>query len=202
MSAIIGEGTARGNILYLTSLVDKGRSRNGVIAPLKTALRQVLQVTEGAGWEQTDMRHFDAQDAMVRFKNLTMGKYSPDSYRAYETRVSRAIKWYRKFLDNPGWSPQDSLRENAVQNKQAVDKAGFTRTAVAVRTHAPYPAVVARSDSHSHELAESVDVMNYPFPLSKGGVVSLSVPRAITHADVKRLTAFLEALVVEEHADG
>jgi len=105
--------TAKGLIDYLDSLVDKGRLRAGVVAPLKTALIKVLEKTEGDNWGKVDVIKLDVADAIARFKNLTLGVYTDASYRAYELRTMRTIKWYENFLANPGWFPKESTVRNS-----------------------------------------------------------------------------------------
>src|SRR5882672_3109155 len=110
MTENIGNGTAQGAVDFLNSLVEKGRSRVGVIAPLKGALTKILEKTEGEDWESVDVTKLDVDDALARFKNLTLGTYTDASYRAYELRAKRAIDWYKHFLANPGWFPKESTR--------------------------------------------------------------------------------------------
>lgn len=197
MTENLGSGTARGLVDYLDSLVEKGRSRVGVITPLKTALIKVLEKTEGADWEKIDVIKLDVDDAIGRFKNFTLGTYTDASYRAYELRIKRAIKWYDYFLKNPGWFPKETGRNIArVENggsKQATgkikDQKPNSQTQSAA-SQSPQPEIKA-------ELPK-IDSIAYPFPLANGQTARIYIPKGITKADVKRMSIFLEVLVIED----
>jgi hypothetical protein len=45
--------------------------------------------------------------------------------------------------------------------------------------------------------AEPSELLTYPFPLRAGGMAYLQLPRELTHADVKRLSSFLESLAID-----
>lgn len=195
MSEQIGSGTAQGVIDYLDSLVDKGRSRSGVVNPLKTAITKVLEVTEGEkNWVATDVTNLDIEDVMVRFKNKTLSKYTEASYDAYQSRITRVIGWYKKFLANPGWVPKENARiskaENGNNSKKAKPRSGAT-TDTGDATH--------EDDSqtrHVQQEAPKLDVIAYPFPLANGEIARVYMPKGVTKADVQRLAVFLDALVI------
>lgn len=201
MTQDIGSGTAQGVVDYLDSLVGKGRARVGVVTPLKTALTKVLEKTEGDKWRSIDVTKLDVDDAVLRFKNLTLGTYTDASYRAYELRVKRAIKWYEQFLENPGWYPKESTPTKTNGKNSEVSK-----------SQSSVPASRAQDDSETHEIDpvdepqersrrgqvdDELPTMSYPFPLQSGETARIYMPMSVTKADVRRLSAFLEALVIE-----
>lgn len=191
MSEQIGSGTAQGIIDYLDSLVEKGRSRPGVVNPLKTALTKVLEVTEGAGWGATDVTNLDIDDVMSRFKNKTLSKYTTASYDAYQSRITRVVGWYKNFLANPGWVPKETVRSSKAEAKST---SKTTPQPVQSQTQ-------AHSDSHTvaapvYQEAPKLDAIAYPFPLANGETARIYMPKGITKADVDRLSIFLEALVI------
>lgn len=201
MAQAIGQGTAQGSIEYLASLVDKGRVRDPVVAPLKTAIRKVLQVAEGPDWQHVDVRGYDVADAMARFRTLTLGEYSSESYRTYESRIGRALGWYNKFLETPGWFPSENQQNRETRHKSGDKTGGKPKPAEAQGgttsgDSRQYPPVAA--SSRLTPMQHPQDAIVYPFPLSGGGIATLHVPRTLSRADVKRMSAFLEALVVEE----
>ncbi|HSH17968.1 MAG TPA: hypothetical protein VK978_01155 [Candidatus Saccharimonadales bacterium] len=191
MSDAIASGTAGGVIDYLDSLVARGRSQPGVVTPLKTAVTKVLERTEGSEWAETDMLSFDIEDAMDRFKALTLMEYSAGSYRTYQLRIERALQWYLTFLRNPGWSPPESARAATIRSKQtAPPTAGLTEEQTGTATvGSAVPGPVPTADG---------EAISYPFPLANGRLATLSIPKTISRADVRRLSSFLEALVVTE----
>lgn len=198
MTEHIGSGTAQGLIDYLDSLVAKGRSRQGIVAPLKTALTKVLEKTEGEGWRNIDVSSLDIPDTIQRFKNFTLGSYSDGSYRTYELRIQKAITWYKTFLDNPGWSPPQTPRSDTIQKK----KESNVDTTKANTKHEAYDkAPSLEQPSHATQTTATstqLDAIAYPFPLQNGDVARLYIPKSVTRSDIKRLAIFLDALVIEK----
>lgn len=195
MTDQIGSGTAQGVIDYLDSLVDKGRSRPGVVTPLKIALTKVLEATEGEdNWGATDITSLDIDDAMIRFKNKTLSKYTAASYAAYQSRVTRAVNWYKNFLANPGWVP----KENARSSKLGDGGAEKNTKPMSSKRSSQLTATIAPDHSQNPvQEAVKIDVVSYPFPLANGEIARVYMPKGVTKADVKRLAAFLDALVIE-----
>lgn len=204
MTENIGSGTAQGVIDYLNSLVDKGRARPGVVAPLKVALTKILEKTEGENWPQVDVTKLDVDDATLRFKNLTLGTYTDASYRAYELRTKRAIEWYKQFLANPGWFPKESNRAASTEAKRQPAKASEANV---IESHEAVKG--GREPSGAAALSQdfSIDVLpqlpktepvSYPFPLQGGEMARIYMPKSVTKADIARLSAFLDALVIEQ----
>lgn len=203
MTENIGSGTARGLIDYLDSLVDKGRSRAGVVTPLKTALVKVLEKTEGDDWEKVDVTKLDVTDAITRFKNLTLGVYTDASYRAYELRTQRAIKWYENFLASPGWFPKEGTRmtkadgDNGkhLKGRKSGGKQNSLSTDDLKGKHTTEPIASSSTD------IPKIDAIAYPFPLANGETARVYMPNGVTKADVKRLSSFLEALVIDNESE-
>lgn len=201
MAENIASGTAKGLVEYLDSLVAKGRSREGVVAPLKTALLKVLEKTEKENWESVDVTQLDVDDTMARFKNFTLGTYTDASYRAYELRVKRAITWYKNFLASPGWFPKEKQRSPKSDNgdKQPSKSGNPAKASVhpSAGSKSPQKDIQLQAHEPSRE-APIVDAMAYPFPLANGKIARVYIPKGISKTDVKRLAVFLEALVIEE----
>lgn len=193
MTEQIGSGTARGAIDYLDSLVSKGRSRPGVVNPLKTALTKVLETTEGeVSWGTTDVTTLDIDDVMSRFKNKTLSKYTAASYGAYQSRIARAVNWYKNFLANPGWAPKENTRTLKTEN-------GSSKQSKAAGNNSYETTIRNRDQSRPVVALESpkLDAIAYPFPLANGETARVYMPKGVTKADVQRLSIFLEALVIE-----
>jgi hypothetical protein len=191
MTDNIGSGTAQGVIDYLDSLVEKGRSRSGVVIPLKTAVTKVLQTTEGgASWGAVDVTTLDISDVMSRFKNKTLSQYTPASYDAYQSRMVRAIGWYKNFLANPGWVPAQSMARNgsSTTSKKPTGMPELGRTPVLSANDAPAAA----------QPVQELDSIPYPFPLENGKLARFYVPSGMTKSDVDRIAGFLNALVIEK----
>jgi hypothetical protein len=201
MATKLHTATAQGAIEYLDSLVAKNRAPASVVSPLKTALSKVLQRTEGENWGRTDLIELDVGDIMMRFKQLTLTEYSDGSYRTYEMRLKKAIGWYLKFLQTPGWAPE-STRSSSTRNKPNDRLEGSSPTPKgAIESHS------LESQDFPDEYSVSLpairdDAVTYPFPLESGKMASLDIPRDITATDVARLHIFLEALVIRREEGG
>ena len=189
---------------YLNSLVDKGRARPGVVAPLKVALTKILEKTEGENWQRVDVTKLDVDDATSRFKNLTLGTYTDASYRAYELRTKRAIEWYKQFLANPGWFPKESNRAASTEAKKQsakVSEANLPENQEASRDeHKPNGTITASQDLSTDILPQlpKTEPVSYPFPLQSGEMARIYMPKSVTKADIARLSVFLDALVIEQ----
>jgi len=193
MTDHIGSGTAKGVIDYLDSLVEKGRSRPGVVNPLKTAVTKVLQTTEGeASWGAVDVTALEVSDVISRFKNKTLSQYTAASYDAYQSRMVRAIGWYKNFLANPGWVPtQNASRSSASQDIKKQANASEQRKA---------PTATKGGLSVIQQGPQEIDSIPYPFPLENGKLARFYVPTGMTKSDVDRIAGFLNALVIEKKA--
>lgn len=194
MTDQIGSGTAQGVIDYLDSLVEKGRSRPGVVNPLKTAITKVLRTTEGEeSWRAVDITTLNVDDTMSRFKNKTLSKYTAASYGAYQSRMTRAIGWYKSFLTNPGWVPSQnsSGRTSSSSTKKQSKITPLVRTDSETSTEIP-------SSTPQQTVIQEIDAIPYPFPLENGKIARFYVPTGMTKTDVERITGFLGALVIEK----
>src|ERR1700738_715393 len=155
MTDHIGSGTAQGVIDYLDSLVEKGRSRPSVINPLKTAVTKVLQATESEeSWGAIDVTSLDISDVISRFKNKTLSQYTAASYDAYQSRMVRAIGWYKNFLANPGWVPT----QNAARSTSPSDAKKQTN----VTEQHKAPAHVKEISSVPQQTVQEIDSIPYP----------------------------------------
>lgn len=193
MAAKLLTATAQGAIEYLDSLVTKNRAPAPVVSPLKTALTKVLQCTEGEGWGRTVLIDLDVSDTMMRFRTLTPVQYTPGSYRNYEMRLKKAIEWYLKFLQTPGWVPSDSTRSAATNREQSIQLKAET-----VRNEE----VSSPTDENVERLEVDADIVTYPFPLESGKMATLQIPKDITADDAERLHSFLDALVIRKEGSG
>jgi hypothetical protein len=193
MTDHIGSGTAQGVIDYLDSLVEKGRSRPGVVNPLKTALTKVLQTTEGEdSWGAIDVTVLDVNDVISRFKNKTLSQYTAASYDAYQSRMVRAIGWYKNFLANPGWVPAQNVARNGSSTTDTKKQTNASEQNKAALPH------TNDTSNTPQQGAQEIDSIPYPFPLENGKLARFYVPTGMTKSDVDRITGFLNALVIEK----
>jgi hypothetical protein len=190
MTSQIGSGTSQGLIEYLDQLISKGKATPGSIVPLKSTLKQVLStVVDGEEWKDINIRELDVDDFINRFKNKTIGKYSPSSYTVYQSRINKVKEWYIKFLLDPGWAPKIEAtgKIQRVKTKPSISSSESTVKNDFI-------------DTGKLEKPNSVlnDLITYPFPLREGKIVYLSLPIDLTPAEAGRLSKFLDSVSVDK----
>ncbi|MGH7218020.1 MAG: hypothetical protein ACREGE_01040 [Candidatus Microsaccharimonas sp.] len=192
----MGNGTAKGALEYLQNLEAKGKASSGAIAPLKIAVSKVLQVVDGDDWENTDIRKVDIEDYMSRFANLTMGKYASESLTAYKSRLTRALSWYLQFLEKPGWTPDVNRRAVGVKSSKKNTPIRKAKPAEHTATSAQVPALPDQSsDAGFGKIAGRII---YPYPLSDGQLIHISLPVRLSRTDAKRIGTFIESIAIDE----
>lgn len=200
----MGDGTANSVIAYLDNLVDRGKASAGAIGPLKIAFTKVMQTVDGKSWRDTDVRSVDLDDYMDRFANLTMGKYSTYSLGAYKTRAGKALAWYQQFLDTPGWAPSIQRRKPAERTPKSPPD--VTAKPSKAQTSPPATAALAQlaagpqppTDTPSAPGSDTAGRVLYPYPLSDGQLIHISLPLKLTKSDAKRIGAFIESIAITE----
>lgn len=199
MSEIIGNGKISGLIAYLENLSAKGKVKSSAITPLKSAVKAIFSVVDGEDWDNTDTRNIDLDDYINRFKNLTMGKYDSDSYGAYRARVSRALGWYGRFLQDPGWSPVVKERSN---NKKKSKTIMLSTAPIQDPDGISEAEVIPNSQTERLFSANSCEasskLISFPFPMSNGVISTLYLPQNISQKDAGRLQRFIQTLVVDQ----
>jgi hypothetical protein len=148
----------------------------------------VAEAVDNKAWPETKISSIDLDDYIARFANLTNGKYGTSSISVYKSRMARAMDWYTKFLNEPGWMPQIKTRVQTGSKKQKPPEA----------IHEPAP----QTDSPGIEIVQRpAQIINnallYPFPLENGEVAQISLPREISQHDAERLSNFIKTLVIE-----
>lgn len=212
MTAEINNGKVSGLNLYLDWLAEKGKVKASAISPLKNAVKAMFATVDKDDWLNTEVDKVDLNDYMQRFKNLSAGTYTAGSYTVYQSRINRAINWYKNFLANPGWAPTMRHQEssNADTRKTSVKKAKLSQKSYGGIEEGEVindGSMVAHMDGMQNALStglqqnDTANLLSYPFPLSDGSVATLNLPRRITTMDAKRLGAFISTLVMDGQDD-
>lgn len=189
----IGLGNAAGLVEYLDTIIEKGRATSGAIIPLKTAFRQVMEAVDGKDWTQKQVTDIDVEDYLTRFGNLTRGRYSDGSLVTYKSRVNKAVGWYLKFMEQPGWMPSVPTRapRGASNGPKPAPKDQTPTT----------PSLTVKEQAKNPQGGDATippgDLMTYPFPLSNGQMATLKLPFALEESDAKRLERFIDSLVLK-----
>jgi hypothetical protein len=185
----IGSGNARGLMAFMDFMVAKGYGTSGAIEPWKSAAKQVFSTVEGEGFEEADVRTFDIDEYMSRFENMSLGKYSAESLRAYRSRFRKAVEAYRSYLADPNWKP--TMRRPRNSGGEASSGKGPSKR--------PSGGPPPLADAPPASVAEG-SLITYPFPLKSGQMAQLHLPTHLDREDAERLTYFIRALVLEQPA--
>lgn len=183
----MNNGKAKNVIEYLDNLVEKGKATQGAIVPLKTAFTKVMSAVDKDSWEDMDVKNIDVDDYILRFSNLTAGTYSTQSISVYKSRVNRALGWYSKFLETPGWAP-DVAKRSSTQN---VKKASSESSS---KTHSD----TQRPTSQVSNINPSTDQIIYQYPLLSGELIQISLPVKLSKKDAARISTFVSSIAIEE----
>jgi hypothetical protein len=193
----MGDGKAKNALEYLDNLIEKGKATKGAIVPLKIAFTQVIQIVDGENWEDTTVKSIDLNDYMDRFANLTMGKYSSGSLTAYKSRVNKVINWYTQFLDKPGWTPDVQRRNRSPKNDIHANPKVISEQLSVVPIHAQVP-----SPQSMPEIAKAPGRILYPYPLTDGQLIHISLPVKLSKDDAKRIGIFIESIAIDSLTQG
>ena len=174
--------TGKGLVEHWDWAANKGLMNKNSAAALRAACAQVLGVLED--WENIDIATIDSDDVVRRFKNLRARNFKPKSLETYEKRFKKALSSYLAYVRDPGaWKPAKQTRAPKTDKDQA-------------QHHGPQStSEVPRSDSLRSGLVD------YPFPLRDGQTARLMLPRDLKIAEVKRLSAFMSTLAVDNAMD-
>ncbi len=187
----MGDGKVKNVLEYLDNLVEKGKASRGAIVPLKGAFSQVVRVVDGERWGETVVKSIDVEDYMARFANLTMGRYSSDSLTVYKSRINKVIGWYAQFLDRPGWTPDVQRRNRTPKITAEKPKDSIAQFATARSSaQAEHP----RSMS---EFANAPGRVLYPYPLTDGQLIHISLPVKLSKDDARRIATFIESIAID-----
>ena len=112
-SLVIQSGTAEGLLQFLDWVVAKGYGPATAAGPQKSAVKQVLTVTEGDDFGSLDVRNLDLDDLLSRFEVRALGDLKAESIGSYRNRFTRAVEAYREFLISgkpPSYRPSGRRR--------------------------------------------------------------------------------------------
>lgn len=174
----------------------KGLVKKDWATTLRSAAKQVLVSVEPDDWERLDLRGLDIDAFVQRFERLRMGDLKPDSLAVYGKRFRNARTAYLEFLDSPStWQFGTGRTEGSGDRKRAARTASPARAGSGVKGNGsaesePQGSGVVVNDG-------STPILNYPYPLRPGLVVSFSLPTDLTKHEAKRLASYLDSLALD-----
>ena len=141
---------------------------------LRSACAKVLEVLDG--WESVDVKGLDVEDVLTRFQTLKKRAYIPAVLDTYKRRFRIALASYLSYLEDPGgWTP--GIVERTAKTDRSEPQRG-------------------RRDATAGALP-ATGFVEFPFPLREGQIARLVLPRDLRAAEVRRLTAFMNTLVMD-----
>jgi hypothetical protein len=190
--------TGAGLVAFLDYAIEKGYLKVATGRAMKTAVKEVLSATEGAGsWESVDLTSLDEDDVLRRFETLRAMKFSAGSLYTYKGRYARAVAMFEEFRSSPAtWSP--SMKQRTRSKGTGASQVGASSplaTGAATSTPSAEPGATAAPHA-GHGSA----IITYPFPLRQGVLASLDLPPDLTPREARRLAAFIESLAIEDGA--
>jgi hypothetical protein len=169
------EATGRALLDHWRWAASRGLMNPNTANGLRSACAKVLGVVEG--WEALDVRTLDVESALARFQHLKKRDYVPAVLDTYKRRFRLAVASYLAYLEDPGgWTSGIVERPSRRERKEL-------------------PA--ASGTAEGGESLPATGFVEFPFPLRKGQIARLLLPRDLTAAEVRRLTAFMNTLVID-----
>jgi hypothetical protein len=160
----------------------KGLMNQNTAGALRAACSQVLGVLDD--WETQDIRKLDIDSTLKRFENLRKKDFKPQTLETYKRRFSQAVSSFLSYHDNPAsWKPRTQDRSERQE-----------------RNGIPKRSVEGEQPITFIDQPPSTKLVEYPYPLRVDMIVRISLPRDLNQTEVKRLTKFMESLIME--ADG
>jgi len=166
-------------VIFLAENMDAAQA-----TPLRSAVRQVFKTVYGTEWRHVNVRDLDIDKLMDSFKNKTTTDYSEPSLRSYKSRITRAIN---KYLENP---LETAGKAKVVAIDRPVKVSPFSPS-----SHSGRASFTTWAGWQGHMLQE---LITYPFPLSSGQIIRLSLPAKLSMADAKRISAFIETIAIND----
>ena len=162
----------------------KGLMNKNTAIGLRVATSKVLSALDD--WENVDVRSIDVDDAFNRFQNLQGKNFKPRVLGTYQQRWRQAVASFLAYVDDPaGWRPSAPRTPRSSQERNGGSAKGNGAAA-----RAPIVESVVQP-------VESTRLMEYHYPLRDNQNVRLVLPRDLKVTEVKRLTAFMNTLVVD-----
>lgn len=179
--------TAKGVVEFLTATAARGDMNGNTAGAMKAAVREVLSSVEGDAWENVDVSKLDVDRYADRFARLRATKYKAASLKVYQARFRNAIDMFLKWRANPAewkYTAERPYKERQ-KSKQAGTPNGSTTSAV---------------NTTNGQEPPGVHMIDYPYPLRKGLLVTLRLPADLTRQEATRLQAYVSSLAFDEQS--
>jgi hypothetical protein len=180
----MSEATGRALVEHWNWAADKGLMNKNTAAGLRAACTQVLGALEN--WQDVDIKALDLDDTFMRFQTLRKKQFKPTVLATYRHRFRKAVESYLNYLEDPGgWRPHVMERSITGTDKNAAERSSRAERAADAGRLSP------------REMPQA-NMVDYPFPVREGQIARLVLPRDLKASEVKRLHAFMAALVADD----
>ena len=172
---------------FMAFAASKGLMPKATAMARRSAVKEVLAMTEGDEWESIDVIDMDVEAILDRFETIASRshRFKPQSLNTYKSRFRSAIQDFLAYRSNPGgWRPQ--------RRSRAKGSGPSTSPAGPRERKATQPSPVDAS------LASGSAWETYRFPIRPGMMATLNLPTDLRAAEVARLTLFLQTLPMED----
>lgn len=176
---------------------DKGEVNPNTAASYRGTCATVLSAVDD--WETTDVRTLDIDATFRRFVNKNSSKFKQASLQSYGRRWPVAVRSFLEYAKDPAvWKAPASDKPSAGLKKGRPAQ----EESPGPRGPDPIPAanlnrVVGGGANFTPGTVLS-GLVEYPFPLRQGRLAYLRLPVDLTGVEIKRLTAFLNTLAVDD----
>mgnify|MGYP006275309033 CR=1 FL=1 len=179
-------------LAFLDWMAAKGLMARTTAQTRKASANKVLAILEAE--EAQDVTQLELDEVMTRFVNLNRADYSPESLKAYKSRVSKAISDFSAYLANPMEFKPGTVGRAGKSIKKSEKSGGKP----------PMSAVVSRSSRQSPDQTEtpsygtpsSTNIL--PIPIRPDLTVRVQgLPFDLTQAEARRIANVVMAMAIE-----
>ena len=173
---------------FLDIASDQGMYNSNTVAGYRSAVTKILGALSDD--ETADVTQIDLDNAVRRFNNLNPGALTPESMRAYRSRLAKAISAFTNYQSNPmSFKPGAAQKENAKRELTAAKRSKTPKKG----TKTP----VASAQEQTHDLSTAVSRLTLTYPLREDFLVQIAIPRDLKTQEALRLGAFLKTLCAD-----
>lgn len=163
---------------FLSIAAARGDMNANTAGAMRAAVKEVLGCVHNDGWEDVDVSRIDLDQYAERFARLRSSKFKAQSLTVYMSRFKKAVQLYLAWRNDPaGWTYAPGRSQK-----------GRSRP----RPKQPPP------QSGAYQSSGGAQMIDYPYPLREGLIVTLSLPADLTRQEARRLEAYVNSLPLEE----
>lgn len=180
---------------FLDWMGEKGLMALPTVQSRKASANKVLSILEPE--EAQDVTQIDIDEVMNRFVNLNRSGYSPDSLRAYKSRVAKSLADFSTYLANPMEFKPGSANRSSAPSKKA-EQAKKPNSARAPSP--PPPSSYALAGAHQ-SATPATNIL--PIPIRQDLTVRVQgLPFDLSQAEARRIANVIIAMAVEPTENG